>query len=79
MNNPIDSIVIWHSPSDKLPIKGRALIVEGVVRYGKKKQMMAAKLMIDCADVSYWVALKEGSQYTETIRLRDVIKWRYAI
>jgi hypothetical protein len=63
------------------PPNGVVVIVEGVVRYGRKLQLMAAKIM-EVHDDSYqttleWVALKNGSAYSETIKLKKVYQWRH--
>ena len=67
---------------EKLPNPGEVVRVVGVVRYGRKKQIMAAKRILfsdyPCDPESIiWIALKSGSQYTKTIRLKEVFSWEY--
>jgi hypothetical protein len=71
----------WIDLDKSRPVAGRVVLVKGVVRYGRKAQLMAAKLMTDWNDdvgyFSYWVALKNDHLYTQTIKLKSVECWKY--
>ena len=67
---------------EKLPAIGEVVMIYGIVRYGRKKQKMAAKRMVfscyPCLDeYIVWVALKNGSAYTDTINIQSVFSWEY--
>jgi len=75
----------WFNPSDKLPPLGKVVLVKCVVRYGRKRRFMAAKL-IDSAYIHSrkylredwsWIALQDDCAYTTTIELKEVLHWRF--
>jgi hypothetical protein len=63
------------------PQNGTVVLIEGIVRYGRKRKVMAAKIMEIHSDKLQpdleWVALKNGSSYTKTIKLQKVFKWKH--
>ncbi len=72
----------WHEFTlSNRPPNGIVVIVEGTVRYGRKLQTMAAKIMEIHSDKLQpdleWIALKNESSYTKTIKLQKVFQWRY--
>ena len=71
---------MFYSPKVKLPKLGEVVRVTGIVRYGRRKRIMAAKRMVvfgdNFSESTEWIAL-EDSAYSETIVLREVIRWEY--
>ena len=71
----------WFNPSDKLPRLGEVVLVQCVVRYGRKRRVMAAKRIDtsweNCPEDWCWIALKDESEWTLNIKLKEVFHWRF--
>lgn len=76
MSNPWIEFTLGNRPPN-----GVVVIVQGIVRYGRKRQIMAAKIMEIHSDKLQpdleWIALKNESSYSKTIKLQKVLWWRY--
>jgi len=72
----------WISVSSSLPPLGKVVLVQCVVKYGRKKQIMGAKRMDDSFEVGAgiddwsWIALKNDNDFTVTIQLKEVFLWK---
>ncbi len=66
----------WIKVADKKPRYGELVFVRGIVRYGRKVQVLVAKYVTDYDTEYEWIAFRDGNWISSTTRMQKVIEWR---
>ncbi len=66
----------WIKVADKKPRYGELVFVRGIVRYGRKVQVLVAKYVTDYDTEYEWIAFRDGNWKRSTARMQKVIEWR---